>query len=313
MDYPLATPLLNIAIECAEALWCMHSMYRPVLHGDIKPDNILMDDNFHAKVSDFGLARLLSAGGNTDRATIVKGSIGYMDPTFKEEGCLSPKVDVYSLGVVLVSKICSILCKNEDIKRVQKKTGGRRDTNNIATRSSLTEPNSQKNAGDITVFTNKEIWKITQNFKTSICTKFDSIYLGALPDNTIVAVKKLRTGKEELTIHSQMQHSNIVKVVGCCLRSMCPFLVTEYVPNGSLGEYLLVKARGAGKPTAKRNDGRRLLDLNTCYQIAQGVASAMAYLHKGRQEWVLHCDIKPENILLDNDFRPKICDFGLSR
>ncbi|AQK41950.1 PTI1-like tyrosine-protein kinase 3 [Zea mays] len=95
---------IEIAIEVAEVLWCMHSMYSPVLHGDIKPANILLDENFQPKISDFGIARLLSANG-PQQATTVIGSIGYLDPAYCESGILTPKSDVYSFGVVLLEII----------------------------------------------------------------------------------------------------------------------------------------------------------------------------------------------------------------
>ncbi|KAF2912580.1 hypothetical protein DAI22_10g022200 [Oryza sativa Japonica Group] len=90
---------LDIAIECADALGYLHSMCSPVLHGDVKPSNILLDDNFNAKITDFGISRLLS----TDKTHTVNciGSIGYMDPLYYQEGRLTPKSDVYSIGVVL--------------------------------------------------------------------------------------------------------------------------------------------------------------------------------------------------------------------
>ncbi|CAL4950212.1 unnamed protein product [Urochloa decumbens] len=95
---------LDISIELAEVLSYMHSMYSPVLHGDIKPANILLDENLVPKLSDFGIARLLSTSEAQQTRNIV-GSIGYLDPLFNQTGLLTPKSDVYSFGVVLVEMI----------------------------------------------------------------------------------------------------------------------------------------------------------------------------------------------------------------
>ncbi|PUZ56996.1 hypothetical protein GQ55_5G393200 [Panicum hallii var. hallii] len=95
---------LSIAIELAEVLSSMHSMYSPILHGDIKPDNILLDENLAPKISDFGIARLLSSDGTQQTQNII-GSIGYLDPLYSQTGILTPKSDIYSFGVVLVEMI----------------------------------------------------------------------------------------------------------------------------------------------------------------------------------------------------------------
>ncbi|OEL21653.1 Wall-associated receptor kinase 2 [Dichanthelium oligosanthes] len=109
---------LGIAIGCAEALSYMHSMHLSsdslVCHGDIKPANILLDSNLTAKLSDFGVSRLLS-GGVTQYTTHIKGSVAYMDPIHFQEGCLTPRSDVYSFGIVLLELIARKKVRKGDI------------------------------------------------------------------------------------------------------------------------------------------------------------------------------------------------------
>lgn len=112
---------LGIAIGCAEALSYMHSMDSQsdnhIYHGDIKPANILLDDNLTTKVSDFGLSRFLFSG-TTQFTTTLKGSMGYMDPVYFHEGCLSPRSDVYSFGIVLLELLTRKRAKYGDVNLI---------------------------------------------------------------------------------------------------------------------------------------------------------------------------------------------------
>ena len=138
------------------------------------------------------------------------------------------------------------------------------------------------------------------------------VYKGVLADGSAVAVKKSRVvdGKQvkefarEMLILSQINHRNVVKLLGCCLDVEVPMLVYEYVSNGSLHGYIHHGGGGGGE--VQLSPGARL-------RIAAESADALAYMHSSASPPILHRDVKSANILLDGDLAAKVSDFGASR
>eukprot|EP00253_Pinus_taeda_P011010 PITA_11010 len=163
--------------------------------------------------------------------------------------------------------------------------------------------------GGFKKFSFAELKKATDNFTVKLGEGgFGTVYKGVLPDGEVVAVKQLEgvsQGHEqfwaEVSMIGRVHHMNLVRMVGFCAERNHRLLVYEYVENGSLDKYLF----------AESDD--RVLGWKERFGIAVGTAKGLAYLHEECLEWILHCDIKPQNILLDMTFCPKVSDFGLAK
>lgn len=98
---------MKIAAQIAGALADLHSSTQPIIHRDVKPKNILLDDNYTAKLADWGLSMFVYDHTKTHVSTVVQGTIGYLDPDYMMSQQLTEKSDVFSFGVVLAELITS--------------------------------------------------------------------------------------------------------------------------------------------------------------------------------------------------------------
>ncbi|KOM43949.1 hypothetical protein LR48_Vigan05g155400 [Vigna angularis] len=163
--------------------------------------------------------------------------------------------------------------------------------------------------GSLVAYGYRDLQDATRNFSEKLGGGgFGSVFKGTLDDSSVVAVKKLESFRQrekqfqtEVRRIGTIQHVNLVRLHGFCSEGTKRLLVYEYMPNGSLDFHLF------------QNKNFVVLDWKTRYQIALGIARGLAYLHEKCRDCIIHCDVKPENILLDADFCPKIADFGLAK
>ncbi|XP_031266214.1 wall-associated receptor kinase-like 9 [Pistacia vera] len=155
------------------------------------------------------------------------------------------------------------------------------------------------------LFCLEELEKATDHFNVNRTLGRGSqgtVYMGMLTDGRIVAVKKsdlVNTRNIEWFIHevvilSKVHHRNLVKLLGCCLETEVPLLVYEYMPNGTLSQYLHDRS----------NNFQFTWDM--CLRIAKEVASGLSYLHKELHAVICHRDLKSTNIFLDDNYTAKL-------
>ncbi|XP_058086269.1 probable receptor-like protein kinase At4g10390 [Magnolia sinica] len=155
-----------------------------------------------------------------------------------------------------------------------------------------------------------EIEKLSMNFNSVIGEGgFSTVYLAWFPDSNLGALKihwnserLSRVFKQELEVLMRVSHENIVKLLGYCDEREEGVLVFDYVPNGSLQD----KLHGQGEEAHNLPWGRRM---SIAFQLAQ----AIEYLHDSCDLQIIHSDIKASNVLLDEHFDCKLCDFGFAK
>ncbi|XP_051114312.1 receptor-like serine/threonine-protein kinase ALE2 isoform X2 [Andrographis paniculata] len=167
--------------------------------------------------------------------------------------------------------------------------------------------------GSARKFSSSDVERATDSFNEARVIGeggFGRVYGGTLDDGTRVAIKILKrsdqqSGREflsEVEMLSRLHHRNLVKLIGICVEDRARCLVYELIPNGSVESHL----HGIDKE-------RSPLDWSARIKIALGAARALAYLHEDSSPRVIHRDFKASNILLEDDFTPKVSDFGLAR
>ncbi|XP_035548846.1 LEAF RUST 10 DISEASE-RESISTANCE LOCUS RECEPTOR-LIKE PROTEIN KINASE-like 2.5 isoform X3 [Juglans regia] len=153
-----------------------------------------------------------------------------------------------------------------------------------------------------------EIKKMTKGFRERLGEGgFGTVFKGTLRSGRLVAVKMLSQSKangqdfiSEVATIGRIHHVNIVQLIGFCVHGSKRALIYEFMPNGSLNKHIF-------------SSEANILNYEKTYDIALGVARGIEYLHQGCDMQILHFDIKPHNILLDENLKPKVSDFGLAK
>eukprot|EP01018_Ginkgo_biloba_P014290 Gb_18742 [translate_table: standard] len=219
-----------------------------------------------------------------------------------------------SLGVVLLSiTLVAIFFLRELRKSQRNYLDLRLYMDSMDSRPVSVENFLQGYASGPTRYSYRQIRKYTNNFTDKLGQGgFGQVFRGKLPNGSLVAVKLLDISRQsaeqqflnEVATIGRIHHFHLVRLLGYCFQKSKRALVYEYMINGSLEKYI------HGSQDTHPNHA---LDWKQLYSIAIGTARGIAYLHEECANRILHCDIKPHNVLLDANYSPRVSDFGLAK
>ncbi|KAK2632538.1 hypothetical protein EUGRSUZ_L01428, partial [Eucalyptus grandis] len=230
---------------------------------------------------------------------------GFSGNPYIKDGCKGGGI---GLGALLLCLFLWRLLYKFIKKRIEKKYFKRNGGLLLERELSSPEGNVERSK----LYNSKDLGNATNNFNDNRILGQGgqgTVYKGMLKDGKIVAIKKSKVidGRKveqfinEVLILSQINHRNIVRLLGCCLETEVPLLVYEFIPNGTLYQYL-------HDPNAESP-----ISWDTRLRIATEVAGALFYLHSAASIPIYHRDIKSTNILLDEKYQAKVADFGTSK
>ncbi|CAG7901783.1 unnamed protein product [Brassica rapa] len=278
------------------------------------------NNQLYGKVPVFG-PNVLITTGNPD--------LGKDDPGHASgsSGSNAGKVVGYVFGVVLGLLLIGLIIffvvkkRKQNRKKYQQQHSGEEDALKI-TIDNLCAGGSESGSNGLLVEPENPVMSIevlrvaTDNFdEKNILGRggFGIVYKGELPSGKTVAVKRMESSvisgkgldefKSEIAVLTKVRHRNLVKVEGYCLESNERLLVYEYMPLGTLSSHLF----------NWQEEGLQLLEWSRRLIIASDVAKGVEYLHSQAHQSFIHRDLKPSNILLGDDMRARVADFGLVR
>eukprot|EP00261_Vitis_vinifera_P014502 XP_003632437.2 PREDICTED: cysteine-rich receptor-like protein kinase 10 isoform X1 [Vitis vinifera] len=216
-------------------------------------------------------------------------------------------------GLVILMLLVVLFCYRRKLKGKKEEEAMLHELTTFDRSIDLDENGNNGNHGHkLKVFNFDYIMIATNNFSSQNKIGkggFGDVYKGKLIDGQEIAVKRLSRGsgqglvefKNEIRLISNLQHMNIIRLIGCSISGEERILIYEFMPNKSL-DFFLFDARC-----------KKLLDWKKRYNIIEGIAQGLLYLHKYSRLRIIHRDLKASNILLDHDMNPKISDFGMAR
>ncbi|XP_030972478.1 G-type lectin S-receptor-like serine/threonine-protein kinase CES101 isoform X2 [Quercus lobata] len=227
---------------------------------------------------------------------------------------------IVTVGGIIIALLC-FLCHSKwkkqkaegERKKKQKmlvmELGGNAITYNV--HDKVKKQNEDGQDG-LQTFSFKSIYDATSNFSTENKLGeggFGPVYKGKLPDGKEIAIKRLsrssRQGllefKNEAVLIAKLQHINLVRLLGFCIQEEENILIYEYMSNKSLDFFLFDSTK------------KYILNWKKRFNIIEGIAQGLVYLHKYSRLTIIHRDLKASNILLDKEMNPKISDFGMAK